>query len=240
MPTYKNAAFIPPTIIPTNLENNDSFILKVKPDKGFKWTDNTSGDKSIKYFVTGLKTTSVHKPTMQNIARATGTAGSGTYKPKDFTGTTVEVSKTSNLKNGDTIEITYKLREGYKWEDNTRSDVTLNLIVSGLQKIDIRSGDIEHDLKSISKITGPKYTGAEVYTKVRGIISNFSMYTVGEIEESSTIEISVRQSSSVPVPDSKAKISADFFSISVNITSANKNINQLSVTVTNIQNGTKS
>ena len=247
MPSYANTnititaggtAKVPSTTLSTGTKVTLSFV----PIGTNAWTDNTKTAKTVDYIVPTLPT-GVIKPTLTTIAKATGTAGKGSYTIKQFTGMTGTIKsgdKTSNLKNGDTIIITYKLKEGYKWEDNTRSDVTLNLIVSGLQKIDIQSGRLIMQLSSIGKTTGPKYTGAEVYTKVRTIISSLSMYTVGEIKESSTIEISVRQSSSVPVPDSNTKILADSFSINVKITSANKNINKIFQGITNIQNGAKS
>ena len=75
----------------------------------------------------------------------TGLNGYGTFKIPTLDGTKVTASKQTNLKDNDSVVITYKLKKGYVWSNGKKDDIKLTFKVH----------DLEIDVKKPTKETKP-------------------------------------------------------------------------------------
>ena len=93
---------------------------------------------------------------------------SGVYTLPTLTGTTVSADKTTGLSNGDEIKVTYALKAGYAWDDNT-DPITLTYTVKdlniGVPKPTEAGGSVA-GLNGSGVYTPPTLNGTDVAFKI--------------------------------------------------------------------------
>ena len=141
----------------SGLSNGEKISISFTLNKGYVWKDGTSKVVKIDYTVTGLEKVVV-RPTKAG-GKFTGYNGSGTYTPPVVTGVTIRVDKTTELTNGNKIEVTYILLAGYAWKSGAETgDITFNPMVEGLTVLK----DVQKPSNTFGTVTG--IDGKGVYT----------------------------------------------------------------------------
>ena len=115
----------------TGLNNGDIVTITYKLKSDYEWVGGGTGSVILSYTVGDLKT-GVVKPTTAK-GSVTGLNGKGKYTLPTLAGTTVSADKTTDLSNGNIIQVTYKLDSTHAWNDSSLKDITLPFKVEGLK-----------------------------------------------------------------------------------------------------------
>ena len=117
------------------LSDGNEVVVTYKLEEDYYWADGTNDPKKNTIKVSGLKEKTVNMPSTVEGLTFKGANGQGSidHKVTKIDHVTISYSKEKDLSNNDVITVTYKLNDGYYWDDGSTSIKTLKTTVHGLQ-----------------------------------------------------------------------------------------------------------
>ena len=169
------------------LSDKDIVTVTYKLKEDYYWADGTNEPKKNTATVSGLEEKTVTAPTEVKGLTFQGANEHGSIKDPvtPIIGVVITIDKdaSKNLKNGDVVTVTYKLKENYYWTDGSTSVQTLTKIVQGLKNGNAFTGTWKSqtnkgkflNLKDTDEITANIFLGESNLTGLTittGIITN--------------------------------------------------------------------